>query len=182
MISDIFLERSRYYLSTEYATKIRLSVSNLSYEQIWQRPNEESNSIGNLLLHLAGNVRQWIVCGVGGAKSDRDRAAEFSARNGPPLNELLALFDAAVRDADAVIALLTEDDLMQTRTIQGRETTVIAAIYHVVEHFALHAGQIIVFAKMFAPGSVQFYEDAGGKAIPRWGGSEGMSKGVSSKQ
>jgi hypothetical protein len=83
MPEQIFLERSRYFLAYEYPRKIRLAVGSLDNGVIWRRPNEESNSIGNLLLHLSGNVRQWIVTGVGGAAGERDRASEFAARSGP---------------------------------------------------------------------------------------------------
>lgn len=174
MTGQIFLDKSRYYLATEYPSKIRLSVQDLSYDDIWRRVNEDSNSIGNLIVHLAGNIRQWIVAGVGGAPSDRNRASEFAMRNGPMIPELLNLLAAAVSDADRVLATLTENDLTLERTIQGRETRVFDAIYHVVEHFSMHTGQIIMMAKMYAPGAVKFYDDAGGNAVPLWGGREGM--------
>jgi uncharacterized damage-inducible protein DinB len=174
MSSRIFLVKSRYYLATEYPAKIRLATASLSHDDVWRRANIQSNSIGNLLLHLAGNVRQWIVTGIGGAPDSRDRAAEFAATDGPDIDELLELLDASVGDADKVIASLIEADLTKCCTIQGRETTVIEAIYHVVEHFSMHTGQIVLLAKSYSPGSVQFYEDAGGKAVPLWGGAEGM--------
>ena len=96
-------------------------------------------------------------------------------RDGPDGEELLALLDDAVRDADAVIAAQTEVDLIRECEIQGRNTTVLAAIYHVVEHFSMHTGQIVMLAKMFSPGSVRFYDDdPAGTAVPLWGGTEGM--------
>lgn len=174
MTGQNFLDKSRYYLATEYPAKIRLAVQDLSYDDIWRRPNEDSNSIGNLIVHLAGNVRQWIVAGIGGEPSERDRASEFAMRNGPKLPELLKLLAAAVSDADKVLATLGKKDLSLGRTIQGRETNVLDAIYHVVEHFSMHTGQIIMMAKMYAPGAVKFYDDAGGNAVPLWGGREGM--------
>ena len=137
-------------------------------EAIWWRANDQSNSVGNLLLHLAGNVRQWIVCGVGGAADVRDRASEFAAQAGGNADELLATLDRALDDVDAVLARLTPGDLASRRTIQGREITVLEAVYHVVEHFSLHLGQIILVAKMHAPGAVRFYDDAGGLARPIW--------------
>ena len=174
MSADIFLEKSRYYLATEYPSKIRLATASLSRDDVWRRANTESNSIGNLILHLAGNVRQWIVSGLGGAPDARDRASEFSATDGPDIGELLDLLDSAVGDADKVIAPLRQSDLSKACEIQGRETTIMAAIYHVVEHFSMHTGQIVMLAKSYSPASVRFYEDAGGKAVPLWGGREGM--------
>jgi hypothetical protein len=82
MTSKIFLDKSRYYLGTEYPQKIRLATKSLSHDDVWRRANEQSNSIGNLMLHLAGNIRHWIVSGIGGAPSTRDRAAEFAATDG----------------------------------------------------------------------------------------------------
>ena len=170
-----FLERSRYYLAYEYPTKIRLAVTPLDETTIWRRANPESNSIGNLLLHLAGNIRQWIVGGIGGEPGTRDRASEFAAESGYTRDELLSLLSASVRDADKFLANLTVADLDREVSIQGRDTTVFAAVYHVVEHFSMHTGQILMLAKIHVPGAVKFYEDAGGVAIPLWGGSERIS-------
>jgi len=175
MPAQIFIDKSRYYLATEYPSKIRLAVSHLSHDDIWRRANDDSNSIGNLIVHLAGNIRHWIVAGIGGTTSNRDRAAEFALRGGPDAAELLSLLDDSVSDADTIIASLSETDLTRECTIQGRDTTVLAAIYHVVEHFSMHTGQIVMLAKIYSPGSVRFYDDASGKAIPLWGGSEGIS-------
>jgi uncharacterized damage-inducible protein DinB len=170
-LADSFLERSRHFLTYEYRTKIRLAVEALPPNAIWWRANEQSNSVGNLLLHLAGNVRQWIVSGVGGAPDTRYRAAEFEARTGGDAATLLAALDHVLDDADAVLARLTEADLAGSRTIQGRDVNVLEAIYHVVEHFSGHVGQIVLIAKAQSPGAIKFYEDAGGLARPVWGAS-----------
>lgn len=167
-LASIFLTQSRHYLTYEYRIKIRAAVESLPADALWSRPNAESNSVGNLLLHLAGNVQQWIVSGVGGAPDDRHRSAEFEAKDGADTAELLAKLDRVLDDSDAVIAKLTPSDLLSPRMIQGREVTVIDAVYHVVEHFSGHLGQIILMAKAHSPGKVQFYEDAGGLARETW--------------
>lgn len=167
-IAADFLARSRYYLDTEYPTKIRRCLDALPSDALWRRSDERSNSIGNLLLHLSGNVRQWVVSGVGGAPDERFRSGEFNARQGADADTLFTDLRRTLDDAVAVIGSLTGTQLLECRTIQGRELSVLAAIYHVVEHFALHTGQIILLTKSFAPGRVQFYEDADGLAIPRW--------------
>jgi uncharacterized damage-inducible protein DinB len=161
-----FLERTRYYLVTEYPTKIRAAVEALPAERLWWRPHEQANSVGNLLLHLSGNLRQWIISGVGRAPDVRKRNMEFAARGGAPAAQMLDMLDATVREADAVIRGLTPSELLERRSIQGRDTTVFEAIYHVVEHFAGHTGQIILMAKMLSPGAVKFYEDGDGTATP----------------
>ncbi len=161
-----FLERSRHYLCIEYPAKLRAALRTLPADRLWWRPNASSNSAGNLLLHLTGNVQQWIVSGVGGAPDVRQRDAEFAALDGPDLETLLSALEATVRDVDAVFERLQAASLGEPRTIQGRETTVFAAIYHVVEHFSGHTGQIILLAKSLTPNAVRFYDDSGGLARP----------------
>ena len=166
--ASIFLSKSRYFLTVEYRTKIRAAVESLPPDALWWRANEQSNSVGNLLMPLAGNIRQWIVGGVGGQLKARDRDGECAARSGDNAAMLLSRLDAAIDEVDAVLASLTEADLVTTRTIQGRDVTVFEAVYHVIEHFSMHVGQIILVAKIHSPGAVQFYEDAGGLARPLW--------------
>src|SRR5262245_21755688 len=164
----VFLDRARYLLVTEYRTKIHLAIEALPEDQLWWRPNDQSNSAGNLLLHLAGNVRQWMVSGVGGAPDICHRAAEFSAQAGPARDELLRNLDGVLDEVDRILLALTPADLLERRTIQGRDLAVLDAIFICVEHFSMHLGQIILIAKLRAPGAVQFYEDAGGLARPIW--------------
>src|SRR3954470_9479997 len=166
-LAALFITQSRRYLASEYPTKIQHCLDVLPAEAIWRRDDESSNSIGNLLLHLSGNIRQWIVSGVGGAPDARRRSAEFDAREGEDGAALMARLLATVREADAVLASLDATRLAELRTIQGRNVSVLDAVYHVVEHFSMHTGQIILLAKRFAPGRVQFYEDEGGPGPPR---------------
>jgi uncharacterized damage-inducible protein DinB len=163
-----FIERSRAYLTDEYRIKLRRAVEALPPGALWSRPNEEANSVGNLLLHLEGNVRQWIVSGVGGARDVRDRAREFAMREGASADELLRALGQTLDESDAVLARLEPERLSERRTIQGRDVTLLDAVYQVVQHFALHLGQIILVAKAQVPGAIKFYEDAGGLARPIW--------------
>jgi uncharacterized damage-inducible protein DinB len=164
----LFLERARYLFLAEYRTKIRLAVDALPEDSLWWRPNAQSNSVGNLLLHLAGNVRQWMVSSVGGEPDVRRRAAEFAAQSGPSRAELLDALSQVFDDLERVLDRLTPDSLLEHRTIQGRDITVLDAIFICVEHFSMHLGQIILIAKLRAPGAIEFYEDAGGLARPIW--------------
>jgi uncharacterized damage-inducible protein DinB len=163
-----FLAQSRRYLAFEYPAKIQRCLDVLPADAIWRRDDDASNSIGNLLLHLSGNIRQWIVSGVGGAPDARRRSAEFDARGGGDAAELMERLLATVREADTVLASLDAERLREIRTIQGRNVSVLDAVYHVGAHISMHTGQIILLAKRFAPGRVQFYEDAGGLARPRF--------------
>jgi uncharacterized damage-inducible protein DinB len=164
----LFLDRARYYLGTEYRVKLHRAVEALPADALWWRPNDLTNSVGNLLVHLVGNMRQWIVSGIGGAPSSRDRAEEFAMRDGPPASTLLGDLDRALVDVEHVLGSLRSADLVERRAIQGRDISVYEAVLHVVEHFSMHLGQIILFAKILAPGSLRFYEDAGGLARPVW--------------
>jgi hypothetical protein len=156
-----FLERSRYYLAVEYPAKIRAVLLAMPADRLWWRPNESSNSAGNLVLHLCGNVTQWIVGGVGREPNERDRDHEFRAEGGLDAGGLIAHLDRTLERVDGVLAHLSPETLLEERDIQGRHTTVLAAIYHVVEHFSAHTGQIIWLGKMVAPdGAIRFYDDA----------------------
>jgi len=166
--SESFIECARFFLCTEYRTKIRIAVEALPDNDLWWRANDQSNSVGNLLLHLNGNVRQWILGGVGKQPNERHRAAEFAAKTGPSAAQLLADLDRTLDDVDRVLAGLSDANLGESRFIQGRDITVLNAIFHVVEHFSGHLGQIILISKLRAPGAITFYEDAGGLATPLW--------------
>ncbi|HEV8597747.1 MAG TPA: DinB family protein [Gemmatimonadales bacterium] len=165
-----FLAQSREYLTGHYLPKIRAAVEQLSDADLWWRPNQSSNSVGNLLLHLAGNIRQWIVSGVGGASDQRDRAVEFSRREPLSREILLALLSDAVLAADAVLARTSPAALGERRSVQGREVTLLEAVYHVVEHLALHAGQIIYIAKLRSGHDLEFYRMEGSIPRPNWPG------------
>src|ERR1700737_34159 len=103
-IGRTFIGSSRAYFAEDYLPKIERSLELLTEEQIWWRANPQSNSVGNLLLHLSGNVRQWIVCGLGGARDDRDRDSEFAERGQIPRDELLARLKQTLSEADAALA------------------------------------------------------------------------------
>jgi uncharacterized damage-inducible protein DinB len=167
-LGSAFLAEARRYLTVEYPTKIRACVARLSDDDLWWRPNETSNSVGNLLLHLAGNIRQWIVSGVGGAADVRRRQEEFDERGPLPRTDVLARFDAAIADAERVLAAMDSWELTAPRRIQGRDTTVLLAIFHVVEHCAMHTGQIAYLTKQLSGRDLGFYRDAGGLAVPTW--------------
>jgi uncharacterized damage-inducible protein DinB len=163
-----FLDASRAYLLDEYLPKIRIAVAPLNEDDIWWRPVEGSNSIGNLLLHIDGNARQWLIAGVGGRTDQRDRDAEFAAREGRTKDALLEQLTATFRDIDAVLAALGTEGLDEVRVIQGHRTTIFAAIYHVVEHVSMHTGQIIQLAKWRAPGVIKLYEASSSSFTPLW--------------
>jgi uncharacterized damage-inducible protein DinB len=146
-ISGLFVAKSRSLLMSDYMPKIERCLGRLSDEEVWWRPNEASNSIGNLVLHLCGNVTQWIIGGVGGRPYERVRQREFDERSPVPRKQLLEKLRGVVAEADAIIESAEANTLASPRRIQGYECTALEAIYHVVEHFSMHTGQIILIAK-----------------------------------
>jgi Protein of unknown function (DUF1572) len=155
----LFLEFSRMKLSTQYWPRLRSCAESLTDEQIWWRPNASCNSVGNLMLHLNGNLRQWLVTSFNLQPDLRDRPAEFAADgsiSGPALIEKLG---ATVEEALKVLGRLTEEDLVAPYEIQGFHVTGLAAIYQVIEHFGLHYGQISYITKMLQDRDLGFYKD-----------------------
>lgn len=170
-IGQSFITRSRYYFNEDFLPKIERCLDVLTDEQIWWRANAQSNSIGNLVLHLCGNARQWIVCGVGGAAGARDRDAEFAQREVIPREELTVLLKGTLRDVDATLSQVDSARLLESRTIQGLDVSVLDSILHVVEHFSMHTGQIILLTKLLTSGDLRFYEFVENKAVLRFSSS-----------
>jgi uncharacterized damage-inducible protein DinB len=137
--------------------RIESCLDRLNEEQVWTRGGENENAIGNIALHLCGNVRQWIVSGVGGAADTRQRDTEFAARGGTSVSELRRLLQEVTDDATAALRQVPAGRLTERVTIQKYDVTVMEAIYHVVEHFSMHTGQIMFATKMLTGADLGFY-------------------------
>jgi uncharacterized damage-inducible protein DinB len=155
-IDSLFLKYSDDKL-TQLASRIDACLDRLTPEQVWARGSEAENAIGNLVLHLCGNLGQWILSGVGREPDARNRDAEFAARTGAGVSELRQQLSSRVAEVRAVISALSAERLTEIVQIQKYELTVLEAVYHVVEHFAQHAGQIIFATKFFTGEDLQFY-------------------------
>jgi hypothetical protein len=143
----------------ENLDRIDTCLTELPPHFLWARDSENENAVGNLLLHLEGNVRQWILYGVGAAPDERDRPSEFSARTGAHAPVLFARLRGTVDEALDLIRSLPHQRLADRVAIQGYDTTVLSAIFHVVEHFSGHTYQIILLTKRFAGKDLGFYSD-----------------------
>ena len=128
--------------------RIQHCVNQLDDLQLWWRPDESMNSIANLLLHLCGNLRQWLVSGVGGAADVRDRPKEFAERSALPKDELLRRLAAVVFEADTALASVAEARLLESRRIQGFDCTVLSAIFDCLTHLSGHAQEIIYVTRL----------------------------------
>jgi len=158
-VHTAFLKFSRDNMIEQHWPRLRSCVESLSDEQVWWRPNEASNSVGNLLLHLNGNVRQWLVSSFRRSDDARNRPAEFSQRQLIPAAALLATLGTTLAEASDVLASLTEADLLMTLRIQGYTVSGLHAVYQVVEHFALHYGQILYVTKLLHGEDLGFYRE-----------------------
>ena len=167
-VSRAFIERAVEFLIGDYLPKIERCLEKLTDEQIWWRANEESNSIGNLILHLCGNARQWIVSGVGSQPDARVRDAEFAQRDVIGRDELLNLLRSTLADVESVLRNLDPSTLLERRKIQGHDVDLLEAIFHVTEHFSMHTGQIIMLTKMITGSDLRFYDFDAGLPVERW--------------
>lgn len=160
--ASLFLEFSREKLLGQYWPRMRSCVESLTDEQIWWRPNDASNSVGNLLLHLNGNVRQWLVASFNRIEDARNRHAEFDAPEQLPGAQLIGKLDETLQQASAILSRLAEADLLARHDIQGYNVTGLQAVYQVVEHFGLHHGQILYVTKMLRGEDLGFYRQLSG--------------------
>ena len=158
-ITSDFLAFSRSKLLEEFWPRLRTCVESLTDKQVWWRPNDASNSVGNLLLHLNGNVQQWLVGSFNRSDAARNRPAEFAAKDGASAAVLLQQLGATLDQVSAVLARLTEAELTATYHIQGYTVTGLHAVYHVVEHFGMHYGQIVYITKLVRGESLGFYRE-----------------------
>jgi len=139
-------------------------LGRLTEEQIWQRSGEASNSMGNLALHLAGNLRQWILHGVSGQPDVRVRDEEFAARGGPDREALLAGLRDAVEQASDVIR---RADLEKRIYVQNYDITALEGIMHVLEHFSYHTGQVAFATKALLDVDLAYYGSLNKKEKPK---------------
>lgn len=167
-VTAAFVDKARSLLMADYLPKIERCLERLSDEEVWWRAGEESNSIGNLILHLCGNIRQWIVCGVGGEEDTRNRQSEFDERTMIPAAALLERLRQTLREVDRVLASLPPSVILEEREIQGTRQVILDAIFHVVEHFSMHTGQIILITKMLKQSDLRFYDFSGGAPRAAW--------------
>ncbi len=156
-IDRVFTEFSARKLE-QLLSRIETCTAKLTDDQIWMRGVESQNAVGNLMLHLSGNVRQWILSGVGGKPDVRVRDREFAARGDISREDLWERLSSTVKEAVSLIEGLPAARLLEQVKIQNYEVTVLEAVYHVVEHFAQHTAQIIFATKALTGEDMGFYK------------------------
>lgn len=146
-------------LFVEFWPRLEKCLTLCSEEQLWFRFNESTNSIGNLVLHLEGNLRQWIIHGVGGAEDVRNRKKEFATSGGFSKEELKQRLEVLKAELQEVWKDIPEESLSNKRHIQGFETSVLGALIHGVEHYSYHLGQVSMIVKMLRNIDLKYYEN-----------------------
>jgi uncharacterized damage-inducible protein DinB len=155
-ISKEFISQSIYRIQ-ENLPRIEKCLNELSDEELWQRPNSSSNSIGNLVLHLCGNITQYIISGLGKSADNRNRDSEFAATGGFTKTELRNKIASTINNAVSVIKGLSENDLAETKSVQGYNSSGISIIVHVTEHLSYHTGQITFWTKCLKNKDMGYY-------------------------
>jgi uncharacterized damage-inducible protein DinB len=160
-----FLDYSSKKLQ-ELSSRIDTCLLQLNDELVWARGGDNENALGNMVLHLCGNVRQWILSGIGGEPDTRRRDEEFAARGGVTVPELRDRLNATISAAIAIIDSVPSERLTERHSIQGYDASVLEVIYHVLEHFSMHTGQVIFVTKMLTGADLGFYRHLQSSARP----------------
>ncbi len=155
--NERFLDYSAEKLR-QYVGRILDCLRRLEPDQVWARGGDHENSIGNIVLHLCGNVNQWMGHGVAGRPNTRQRDAEFEARGGVELSELAERIRLTVNDAIEIILAQSDATLLEVTEVQDYRLTKFEAIYHVVEHFSGHTGQIMFATKLLTGQDLGYYK------------------------
>ena len=153
-LSEVALEALRKRITRVLPAQIRECVEQLNEEQLWWRPNEQANSVGNLVLHVSGSTRHYLSRSIGGIKYDRDRPAEFAERGPVPKEQLLSIFDETIEQATQVLGEFDTSRFLQPTEEPSYYSTLFEQILNIAVHLATHAGQIIYITKMLKEGTL----------------------------
>jgi uncharacterized damage-inducible protein DinB len=156
LFKDEFINQSVYRIN-ENTKRIIKCLNEIDETEIWQRPNENSNSIGNIILHLCGNIRQYIISSLGETEDVRIRDVEFSTKDGFNKSELLLKLNAIINEAVRVIESADEKRLLKLYSVQGFDLSGVGIIIHVTEHYSYHIGQIAFWVKQLKNKDLGFY-------------------------
>ena len=156
---EIIIAEAQKRLFDEGIPRLKKCMDILTEEEIWIRPNAQSNSVGNLVLHLCGNVRQWLISGLGGATDTRERDLEFSEKGPLSKSHLLGLLDQLQVDVEAVLNRVDVAELLSIRPVQIYQESGLSILIHVIEHFSYHVGQVTYFTKSHTARDTGYYAD-----------------------
>ncbi|MFQ5640370.1 MAG: DinB family protein [bacterium] len=156
-LAQAFIAECERRLFEESLPRLKKCLAQLTEAEIWYRPNSETVSVGNLVLHLCGNVRQWILSGLGNAPDTRKRSQEFAEKGPIATERLIRQLEDTLTEVRDVLSTLHPADLLTKRPVQAFEESGVAILVHVVEHFSYHVGQIAYFVKSSKAIDLQYY-------------------------
>lgn len=157
MSTDELLKQACIKHLAEGRDRLHKCVGMLTHEQLWHRANTNTVSVGNLVLHLCGNVGQWINSTLGEAPDHRQRDAEFSDTGSMDKSALLARLDEVMDLAQRTISGLGQEQLAREHEVQCYKETGVAIIVHVTEHFSYHVGQVTLHTKLLLDVDTGYY-------------------------
>jgi uncharacterized damage-inducible protein DinB len=149
-----FLQMVRSRLLDDYPRQIRTCLDAIGEEDLWWRPHEQANAVGNLVLHLAGSNQFYLGHAIGGGADVRNRDAEFGAREGRTKADVYVVYDQARATVQRVLETLTPTRLVETTSASGKPSSFARILRHVTHHNALHIGQIVWVTKLRRPGAL----------------------------
>ncbi len=156
-IADTWVKEVKFRLFEESVPRIKKCLSELSEEEVWQRPNNNLSSTGNLILHLMGNVTQYVIHGIGGGEDNRIRDEEFASESPYDKSELISKLEDFEKGVKEALDRFGPDDLERDFSIQGFHLSGIGVLTHVVEHFSYHTGQITWYTKFLKNKDMGYY-------------------------
>ena len=152
-----FLENSIYRLY-ESTRMIKISLDSISESDIWKKPNESSNSIGNQIAHICGNMTQYIIASLGEQDDYRNRDEEFSMTGGFTKSQLIQKLEDTVKEAKIILKQCNKKQLIKIREVQGFKLSGIGIVIHAVEHYSYHTGQIAFWTKLMTNKDLGFFD------------------------
>ena len=158
LLAQLLLRETDRRLLSESLPRIRKCLAQLSEEEIWRRPNAQTVSIGNLILHLNGNVKQWVLSTLGGQKDTRQRQIEFDEMGPLPTSKILSDLESTLEQVRVILQHLSTDDLTRNYNVQGFTETGVSILMHVTEHFSYHVGQITYSTKSMKDIDMGYYD------------------------
>ena len=142
----------------EHTKRVKICLDLITEEQAWQKPNEVSNSVANLILHLCGNMTQYVLSSLGGEPDNRQRDLEFTIKGGWDKDELFKKLSTVVESVTKTILAQDERSLLTTRAVQGFNKSGLSIILHITEHYSYHTGQIALITKLLRNKDLGFYK------------------------
>ncbi len=146
-IQDLLKQQFHERVVEESLPRIFQCLDILSHKEIWYKHNANTNSIGNLVLHLCGNVKQYIISGIGGQADTRERDIEFQDVHTYNAQDLKEKISGVLLEADAIVSKMPEELFVQKKSIQGFDHNYVSILVHVIEHLSYHVGQITFYTK-----------------------------------